>query len=253
MGLFSELGVGGGKTPMAKKGFFGFWNRFARDGWSWVFSGALAVAGALPYAIGLIVSVQTTSLLPMVIAAPLGGMLAAPELVCMADTLLRSMRDEDFLWWRAYRKSWARNFKSALLPGLIFGTLSAIQFFSLYYAMFIEPDITQIVWLGLSIFLTTAVLTYTVVISAAVDLKFPALIKAGVVLLFHKPLRTLAAVLLQLLYWAAAAWFYPKSLPVFIIFQFWFPMSVATAIIYPPVERAYDLENQIKKLRERQR
>lgn len=249
MGLFSELGVGSSSgQPMAKRGFFGFWNAFARDGWNWVFAGFLTVLSSLPYFIGLIVSLDSTSLFPMAVTAPLGGMLLGSQLTGLADTLLRSLRHEDRPWWRTYRASWKRNLRASLLPGLLLGTVLAIQVFTLRFALDVEPSLSTFAWVCLSVLLVTAIASFLFPLLAAVELKLPALLKSAVVLCFHKPLRTLAAAVIQIAYWTAMGWFFPRSLPVFIIFQFWFPVAVSTGLIYPPLERAYDLEARIRDL-----
>ena len=238
----------GDGEPVARKGFLGFWDSFVHDGWNWVFSSSIAVVSALPYFIGLYISLDGTSLFPMALTAPLGGLIAGPQLVGLADTILRSLRHEDTFWWRTYRSSWKRNFRGALLPGLFFGTLLAIQVFTLRFAVDVEPSLSTIAWVGLSVLLVTAISTFLIPLLAAVELRLPNLFKSAVVLCFHKPLRTLTAAILQIAYWVALAAFFPKSLPVFIIFQFWFPMAISMAIIYPPLERAYDLEARIRDL-----
>lgn len=222
--------------------------RFRRDGWHWYFAGYLVIISALPYVAGLIVSIDNLSLFPMLIAAPIGGMLVAPQLCRLADTLLRSLRDEEQdSWWKTYRKVWKRNWKATLLPGAIFGTISALQLFTLNYLM-LEGDLAMLVWVVFTILITTSILTFLIVLLAVVDERFFLLVRNSVILCFHKPLRTLAALLVQLIYWGLICWFFPKSLPVFILTQFWFPTSTATALIYPPVEKAFDLEKKILEI-----
>ena len=43
------------------------------------------------------------------LAGIIGGLIAGPELSAMADTVLRSLRDEPGYWWETYRRVWKRN------------------------------------------------------------------------------------------------------------------------------------------------
>lgn len=225
-----------------------FVRRFRRDGWHWYFAGYLVIISALPYVAGLIFSIDNLSLFPMLITAPIGGMLAAPQLCGLADTLLRSFRDEEQdSWWKTYRKVWKRNWKATLLPGAIFGTISALQLFTLNY-LALEGDFAMFVWVAFTVLITTPILSFLIVLLAVVEERFLMLVRNSVILCFHKPLRMLAALLVQLIYWGLICWFFPKSLPVFILTQFWLPTSVATALIYPPVEKAFDLEKRILEI-----
>ena len=61
----------------------------------------------------------------------LGGMIAAPQIVGLNDTILRTLRDEPGYWWETYRHTWKRNLKESLLPGAVCGLLLAMELFSL--------------------------------------------------------------------------------------------------------------------------
>lgn len=73
MNLFSGKGLAGVKRALSR-----FWALFTRHTWKLLGSGALAAASGLVYALGVYISVDTHALLPLMLAAPLGGLLAAP-------------------------------------------------------------------------------------------------------------------------------------------------------------------------------
>ena len=254
MGLFNmfEMKPGPGVRPdePRKRGFARFAEVFTRDWRALLLSGALAAVSILPYAAGMVVSVETLALLPMLVTCPLGGMLAAPALVGMADTVLRALRDEPGYWWHTYRQAWRRNWKAALLPGAAGGLLFGIQLFMLRYFVFVDTDAGYLAWLALSIVLAAAIAGFLLPLLALLEAPLPVQLRNAVLLCFRRPLRTLAAVAVQLVYWGAVTVLYPYSLAVFLVTTFWLPEMIALQILYPPLEQALDLESRIKALHE---
>ena len=100
MGLFTRNfdKPGPGVSPDAprKKGAARFFEILGRDFSTIWLAGILAMLGGLPFAAGVWFAVETHSLVPLVIAGVLGGMIAAPQIVGLNDTILRTLRDEPF-------------------------------------------------------------------------------------------------------------------------------------------------------------
>ena len=103
MGLFTRNfdKPGPGVSPDAprKKGAARFFEILGRDFSTIWLAGILAMLGGLPFAAGVWFAVETHSLVPLVIAGVLGGMIAAPQIVGLNDTILRTLRDEPGYWW----------------------------------------------------------------------------------------------------------------------------------------------------------
>ena len=137
MGLFHQNfdKPGPGVSPNAprKKGAARYFEVLARDFSTFWMAGLLAMISSLPFALGLWFAVTTHSLIPMLLAGILGGMLAAPQIVGLNDTVLRALRDEPGYWWVTYRRAWKRNAKAALLPGAICGLLLAMEIFTAFH------------------------------------------------------------------------------------------------------------------------
>ena len=127
MGLFHQNfdKPGPGVSPDAprKKGAARFFEILGRDFSTIWMAGLLALISSLPFALLLWLAVSTHSLIPMLAAGILGGMIAAPQIVGLNDTILRSLRDEPGFWWATYRRAWKRNVKASLLPGAVCGLL----------------------------------------------------------------------------------------------------------------------------------
>ena len=132
MGLFTRNfdKPGPGVSPDAprKKGAARFFEILGRDFSTIWLAGILAMLGGLPFAAGVWFAVETHSLVPLVIAGVLGGMIAAPQIVGLNDTILRTLRDEPGYWWETYRRTWKRNLKESLLPGAVCGALLDLSF-----------------------------------------------------------------------------------------------------------------------------
>ena len=76
--------------------------------------------------------VLCATLLFMLLAGIIGGLIAGPELSAMADTVLRSLRDEPGYWWETYRRVWKRNARESLVPGMLTGLVLSMQIFTLF-------------------------------------------------------------------------------------------------------------------------
>lgn len=103
-----------------KTGLPRLWQLVRRDLWDNFRAGFLALAGCVPFAVGMIFAVAGRAMLLAPAAGLIGGAVAGPQLCALADTLLRGLRDDvGLVWWRAYRKAWRRSAKAALLPGAL--------------------------------------------------------------------------------------------------------------------------------------
>lgn len=102
-----------------KRGFPRFLELLGRDFWKYFKAGFLALLGALPFLIGMSFALQSHVLLFAPAAGVIGGAIAGPGLCGLADTILRSLRNEPGFWWHLYRRAWKRNAKASLLPGAL--------------------------------------------------------------------------------------------------------------------------------------
>ena len=130
---FDRPGPGVSPDAPRKKGPARFFEILGRDLTSFYLAGLLALVSALPFVFGVWFAVDTHSLVPLLLAGVLGGMIAAPQLCGLLDTILRSLRDEPGFWWATYRRAWKRNVRASLLPGAICGLLLAMQIFTVFH------------------------------------------------------------------------------------------------------------------------
>ena len=254
MGLFHQNfdKPGPGISPNAprKKGAARYFEVLTRDFSTFWMAGLLAMISGLPFALGLWFAVTTHSLIPMLLAGILGGMLAAPQIVGLNDTVLRALRDEPGYWWATYRRAWKRNAKAALLPGAICGLLLAMEIFTAFHTETGSVAVTVAIFVALILLAGIAQYLYAQV--ALVDLPFSGLLKNSLMLFLGYLPRSALGILWQGLYWAAVALFWPLSGAVLILTSLWLPCSLSLLAIYPALNKSFDLETKIKAMRDAQ-
>lgn len=254
MGLFHQNfdKPGPGVSPNAprKKGAARYFEVLTRDFSTFWMAGLLAMISSLPFALGLWFAVTTHSLIPMLLAGILGGMLAAPQIVGLNDTVLRALRDEPGYWWATYRRAWKRNAKASLLPGAICGLLLAMEIFTAFH---IETgSVAVMVAIFVALILLAGIAQYLYAQVALVDLPFSSLLKNSLMLFLGYLPRSALGILWQGLYWAAIALFWPLSGAVLILTSLWLPCSLSLLAIYPALNKSFDLEAKIKAMRDAQ-
>ena len=79
----------------------------------------LTLATWIPFAAGVILAIATSSVLVLIPACVIGGIIAGPGMACMYDCILRSLRDNIDDWWFNYKKAFRQNLGASLLPGIL--------------------------------------------------------------------------------------------------------------------------------------
>ena len=128
----------------------------------------------------------------------LGGMIAAPQIVGLNDTILRTLRDEPGYWWETYRRTWKRNLKESLLPGAVCGLLLAMEIFSLCHINIAGGHVAVIAVL-VALILLAGIAQYLYVQVALLDLSFAGLLKNSLMLFLGYLPRSGLGLLWQLL------------------------------------------------------
>lgn len=237
-------------TPR-KKGAARFIEVLGRDMTSFWLASFLAMLSALPFVLGLWFSVVTHALLPMLISGVLGGMIAAPQLCGLQDTILRSLRDEPGYWWTTYRRAWKRNVKASLLPGALGGLVLATQIFTLFHMNSQSGNIMPILLLVGSVLLA-GLAQYVFAQVALLDMPFLTTFKNAVFLFLGYLPRTMLGVVWQLVYWGVVILLWPISSILLIITGTWLPALLSLMAIYPVLDKSFHVEERVKEMREEQ-
>ncbi|MDO4621239.1 MAG: hypothetical protein Q4B09_11555 [Lachnospiraceae bacterium] len=201
----------------------------------------------LPYLLGAAYAVLSSSLLVMLAAGILGGALAGPAIACLYDAVLRSLRDAKGSISENYRRAWTQNARSAVLPGIIFGTVLGIDLFM--FALFLwassAPGIGTVLIYILGLLLVFLIMT----------IFWPLLV------LFDQPLRDrlrncllfsvkyfwkmLGCALLQLIYWAVFIVLLPWSSVILLLTGFWFIIFLTCFLLYDTLNETFSIEEKI--------
>ena len=235
MGIFSfntDPGPGVSPDEPRKKGFARLAEVLGRGLWPFFKAGLLTVLSLIPFLLGISFAVMSHALLVAILAGVIGGLIAAPQICGMADTVLRSLRDEPGFWWETYRRAWKRNWNGCLVPGMVCGLVIAGQLFTLFH---LRPDndnlLMLVVMLILGMALSVGLTFYIVPQLALLDLPFLQILKNSVLLFLGYLPRTAGAVAVQVVYWGAYLLFYPLTTLVLPFTNFWLPMSLTLLIL----------------------
>ena len=171
---------------------------------------------------GVYLALLNSNAVLMLLASALGGLIAGPQLCGIADTILRSLRDEAGFWWHTYAQAWKRNVRFCLLPGAVMGVLGIL----------LSVSIFLLVWMQ----------------SAVMNLSFGNMIRNAVLLILISPLRAVGAVAVQILYWGAIWLWSPVSLVIFALTGAWLPFLFGIFLLYKPLEQNFELEKNISNL-----
>ena len=247
---FTRPGPGVRPDAPRKKGVARLAEIMGRDMWNFFRAGFLAFLGCLPFIIGMFFAVETHALLFMLLAGIIGGLIAGPELSAMADTVLRSLRDEPGYWWETYRRVWKRNARESLVPGMLTGLVLSIQIFTLFHMSVISAGIVTWVLLILSFVVTLGLESYIWPQIALLDLPFFGIVKNSALLFLGYLPRSAGAVLIQLVYWALILLFFPLTLYILPLTSVWVPLVPSLLCIYPALNKSFDIEKTITKMRE---
>ena len=247
---YNTPGPGVGPDTPRKKGFARLAEVIGRDFLDFYKAGFLALAGAMPFVAGVIFAVHTNSLLPLVLSGLFGGMIAAPEIVGLFDTILRALRDEPGWWWGTYRRAWKQNAVASLLPGTLFGLLLAVQIFAL---CLLSDDIGRILLLTLGVLFTLGLAVYVFAQLTLMNLPFGGMLKNAVFLLIGNLVDS-GVFLLGFAVYAIVIWYlYPVSAVLLLLGGVWFPALTGLLKIYPILDETFEIESRIKTLQDSQK
>ena len=214
--------------------------RFSR----WWKTNLLTLAGFAPLAAGVFYAVASTSVLVLLPASLLGGMIAGPFLAGMYDAILRGLRDDPLPWWEGYKRAWKQNWKSSLVSGALLGLVLGVYTFMTMLFWWAERAPSP----G-----TLALYLFALLVVAIVNtLYWPQLVlfqqKASIrlqnCLLFCIKYfwRVLGVGLLQLGYWTVFVLLAPWTLLLLPVLGVWYILFLSQFLIYTQMNEAFSIE-----------
>ncbi|MDE7326956.1 MAG: hypothetical protein K2N63_11920 [Lachnospiraceae bacterium] len=207
----------------------------------------LTLAGFLPFFIGVLAAILSSSILLLLPACILGGALAGPALACMYDAVLRSLRDAPGKCLDNYRRALKQNWRQSILPGILFCLLLGFYLFML-----------MMFWQATSLpgYRTVALYLFGLVMfTMFFSLYWPQLVlfeQGGrqrflncILFLLRFFWKVLGCAILQVFYWAVLVLFMPWSVILLPLTGFWFIVYTANFLLYNTLNESFHIEEQI--------
>ncbi len=248
---FNGMGPEGAPAPEPRTALGRFWRIYTHHTLGLLGSGFLAAVTALVYIASLFLAIQTHGLIFVLIGGPLGGAIAMPQIVGVADTALRGIRGEAGFWWMKYKAAWKRNLKQSVYFGLLVGFLCSFQYFMLLHSQDISMFVFAMMLTGM--FITVSVASWSVPQIALMELPLRRILLNSLTLSARHPLKTLLVVVITFVYWLAMVALYPFSLLFYVLFSFWFPMLICLMIMWRPLDETFEITEKIEELNAQKR
>lgn len=216
---------------------------------SWFKVNLLTLVGAMPLAFGILFSILSSSVLILIPASFLGGMIFGPFYSALVDAILRGLRDNPMPWWENYKRSWRQNFRCSLLPGALLGLFLGMYAFMgmLFWWANTLPSLGTVALYLFSGLLATLIIT----------LYWPQLVlfqqsgmdrMRNIILFSAKHLwRVLGVCLLQMGYWVIYLLFAPWTLLLIPFLGFWYIVFLSQFLIYDQLNEALEIEALINQ------
>lgn len=207
----------------------------------------LTLGSLIPFAAGVVYAVLTSSVLVLMAACVLGGLLAGPGIACMVDGILRALRDNRDDWWHNYKKAWRQNFRASLLPGIV-GCL---------FVGFLVFACALLWWSNLPVGAGTAavLLASALIVTMVFSVWWPQVVlftqrpgiqlKNCLLFIIQYFWRTLGVAALQLLWWVVMVLFMPWTAFVVPFLGVWYILYVSLFFLYGKLDYAFRIEEQI--------
>ena len=154
------------------------------------------------------------------------------------------------LWWHTYKRAWKQNFRSSLVPGIVFTVLWAL----LAWSAFVLPQMTEISLSFALILLLDAVLLLTLgnyfwmqnaLFYGSIFQKSSNCIR----MFFGFLPQTALSAIVQVGYWLLIAFLIPRCAFMFLLTGLWVPSLLAAFSVYSTMEKNLHLEERIQDIK----
>ncbi len=226
-----------------KKGLKRVWEVLDRDTGRLLLCGWLACLGLIPWLLGMRAAMASGRAWMVLPVGALGGAIAGPQLTCLADRVLRGLRDDTEGWWSCWKRVWKRDALGSLLPGALTGVLLGIQAYAISgIAQGMQISALAMLLVCLEV---DGILLWMWMQLPVIPEGFSTILKNAVMLsVLHFP-RTLGAVLVCLAYGWLVWMFWPISQIPLLLLQLWLPALGSMALLYRSFDRVFSIEKRL--------
>lgn len=239
--LYGGPGRGIGPHEPEKKGLHRFFQMVGRDFGQLLATNVLVCVLVLPAALGVSLGVILLQFPLTVAAGLLGGLLAGPALLMMADCSLRSLCNDPSAWTARALRTLSAKWKTALpLGAVLIALLGALSFVWSFFVEAMEsglnPGGAVLVFLLFDLLVLAVVgslMTAALAAAPAGGCSLGRLLHTALRLLLASPGRAVAGGAVVFAGAAVLIRFFPLSTFWAILFGFWLPVLAAMQIFFP--------------------
>lgn len=234
-------------TGQRLTGFQRYSELLGRDMKRFLIVNFLTLLGFTPFVLGVLISILSSSILVLIPTCIIGGAIAGPSLSCMYDTIYRSLRDAPGKCMENYKRSWKQNWRSSVIPGIIFCLL--LGFYTFMLVMFWWA--TNFPGFGTLAVYIVGLILFTMFFS----LYWPQIVlfeqtgmqrfKNCILFIIRFFGKTLGCTLLQIIYWTIIVLFLPWSVVVLPLIGIWFILYTTNFLLYDTLNSVFQIEEQI--------
>lgn len=183
------------------------------------------------------------------ILALAASIVTGPATTALFYCLTKMLRDDPGFVWHDFKENFRKNFRSSLVPGLVFSFLIGMQYLAylLYSSMAAQTNIVVLALFFLSILLLSLIFPYYFAQAPYLDLPPSAILKNSLLLALGVLPRSFGAFILGIVPLVAQWVLFPVLLPVTILIGYSLPMLVALMWVWPTVDKTFKINETLVK------
>lgn len=230
-----------------KVGFARYAQVLERDWKRFLLGNFLTLLFFIPLIVGVGCAVLYSSILVLIPAGMIGGAIAGLGIAGMYDMILRALRDNLDDWWFSYKRAMRQNLGSAWLPGAVLGLFLGFFCFACYMLWISGRQIS----LGTVVIMAAAAMLVLMVYSiwwpqVVLFSQKPGIqLKNCILFTIQNFWRVVGVSALQLAWWVIFVLLMPWTAFLAPFLGFWYLWFVCTHLLYPQLDRAFRIEEQI--------
>lgn len=209
----------------------------------------LTLLGFSPLIAGVAYAILSSSILILIPACIVGGMIAGPAIACMHDTILRSLRDAPGRLTENYRRALRQNWRQALVPGIVLSLMLGFYAFMIMLLWWAEtsPSFGTIALLVFGMMLFFMFFSVYWQLLVLFDQPQKQRILNCLLFIIKSFWKVFFCALQQMLYWTVIFLFMPLSLILLPFTGIWFILFTADFKLYDTMNEMFEIEKQIAK------
>ncbi|MDL2294985.1 YesL family protein [Ruminococcaceae bacterium OttesenSCG-928-D13] len=247
---FNKPGPGVPKNAPRKRGFARFGELMVRDFGNLVKLNLIyQLCILLPQALLLLslIGIGTAWFLIFGVLALIACIPLGPAKTAMTYMITKMLRDDPGFIWHDFRRLFKENFKSSVIPGLVYGLVVGAQAFSFVFFSGGETSMWMLALLLFSIIVFHMAAPYYFLQTGYLELKSGGLLKNSLLLALGNAPRSFVGAILGAGLVAAQMLLFPMLIPISLVFGYTIPTLLNMMWIWPKVDSTFKIEKTLRQ------